>query len=178
MNIRDLFRLLIKLFGVYTLVTVIYALCSLIYVHLIAGTDLNLFLLLLTISVVLLIAIIYGLLLIKTDKVIDMLRLTKGFEDNKIEIQNFDTSNLLKIACVVAGLIILANNFPDFAYQCFFLIKSKISTNITTNDLYESLNIGFDYFGISISGISCLLGYVLLTNYARFARWVEKISKH
>jgi hypothetical protein len=62
------------------------------------------------------------LCLFKTEWIIDKLRLSEGFTEEKFEL-NIHRSTLLKIAVIVTGAIIVVDSLPLFCKELFYYIQ-------------------------------------------------------
>jgi len=71
-------------------------------------------------------------LIYKPDKIIDWLKLDKGFDDDRIDFQNFNNTNILKLAVIVIGGIMLIKNIPAFlSIRCLPLNQPLVMILIT-----------------------------------------------
>ncbi len=172
MTKRDFFRVIIKLFGLYSLILTIF---TFIPANLSFVTyELNFFVVLLILGITFFIAMIYIFLIRKTDKIIDILKLDKGFDDDRIEIENFNTLNIIKLAVLLVGGFLIIDYFPEFLNHCFFAFKKSVSRNGLLSDIEDVQFSRIDYFNWSISVMNLVLGYLLLTNYDRITSWLTR----
>ncbi len=172
MTKRDFFRLLIKLFGLYSLIFSLFTFIpnNISYVFL----DYDPMLLLWIGSILAFIVVVYIFLLVKTDLIVRALKLDKGFDDERIEFGNFDSLKLVKLATLLIGGFLVVDYVPSFLQFVYFAFKSKVAAN-------ESLLAGgYEYwtpertFQWSVSGINIFLGIVMLANYDRIAKWLTR----
>jgi len=107
---------------------------------------------------------ILWLFVFKTLWLIDKLRLEKGFEEEKIEI-NSQLSNILSIAIIVIGGIMLIDSLPQLCKQIFsfFQARSMFRENPTTGWIIL-------YF------VKAILGYLLMTNSKPIVTFVKNRS--
>jgi hypothetical protein len=168
MTKKDLFRLIIKIFGLYSVITIIFSVFPSNVGLVISQID---FVGIVWI-VFSLIAIIlfFTLLIYKPDKIISWLKLDKGFDEDKIEFQNFNNSNILKLAIIVIGGIILIQNIPAFLSHTLFAFKSSAGNGLNDNMFKFGLR---DYIHWTTSFLNIILGYLMLTNYS----YVSKLFK-
>jgi hypothetical protein len=165
MTKRDFFRLIIKLFGLYSLIFSVFTILprsiSMMYGSVLSG------ILLITISITIIVAIYY-FLIIKCDKVIDILKLDRGFDDDRIEFEKFNSKNIIKLAAIILGGFLLIKNIPLFligTFQAFkFHMSNSIDNQFITFTKQDSLN-------LTVGFINIIIGYFLLTNY----RWISKL---
>tara|TARA_R110002051_G_C8495749_1_gene463920 strand:+ start:63 stop:590 length:528 start_codon:yes stop_codon:yes gene_type:complete len=170
MSKRDFFRVIFKVFGIYSvLITVFnYVPSNISYV----AYELEPFILLWILGATILAIGLYVLLIRKTDKILDWLKVDKGFDDERIEIGNFDGLGIVKFALIIIGGFLILDHLPTFFHNTYLAFKKEVSTN-GLNAL-ESYDGQVDYSRLLISGINLILGYLLLTNYSRIANWLEK----
>ena len=77
-------------------------------------------------GVIVLAILMFLALLFKADKIVDLLNLDKGFDDEIIHLENFVGKNLIKISLIIIGGLMLLNNLSKFLTQCFFVFKSTV----------------------------------------------------
>ena len=118
-----------------------------------------------TLSIILTIVVylsILWLFVFKTSWLIDKLRLDKGFEEEKIEI-NTQLSNILSIAIIVIGGIMLIESLPQLCKQIFTFFQTKII-------LRESPTTGW----MILYFVEAILGYLLMTNAKQITIFINK----
>lgn len=165
MTKRDLFRLIIKIFGLYsgilTLFTVIPSnVSSLVY-------QLDTISILIILSSILIPIGLFLLLIFKTDAIINFLKLDKGFDEEQIVIGNLKNESILKLSIIIIGSFLILDYIPGLLFDIVNAFKSKGSAAPI-----EGTSV--DYFGISIGIINIVLGYLLLTNYKSLATFFSK----
>lgn len=169
MTKKDLFRLIIKIFGLYSVISIIFSVFPS-----------NLFMVLNKIDFVgiiwiigslLAVGLLFNFLIYKPDKIISWLKLDKGFDYDRIDFQNFNNTNILKLAVIVIGGIILIQNVPTFLSHTLFAFKSFVGNNLDINVFKFSLK---DYIHWAISFINIILGYLMLTNYNYISRILKE----
>ena len=166
---RDFFRLLIKAFGLYSLVTTLFGILP-SYISYIPG-ELNLFLVLIPIVISVLIIGLFILLLFKTDAIINLLKLDKGFDEDRIELKNFNEQNLIKVCVIIIAAFLMVDNIPEFLIQCYKAFEKNIPKTISTN-FYSTIEV--NYYLLVSSGISILIGYLMISNYKNLAGFLLK----
>jgi len=117
-------------------------------------------------------------LIYRPDKIIRWLKLDKGFDEERIEFQNFNNTNILKLALIVIGGIVLIKNIPAFLSYTLFAFKSS-AANELNNPIIKFGGLK-DYINWMISFLNIIIGYLLLRNYAYFSRLLmnkDKIEK-
>jgi len=118
-----------------------------------------------TISIILIGCVYFFILwlfVFKTSWLIDKFSLEKGFEEEKIEI-NAQILDILSIAIIVIGGIILIDSLPQFCKQIFtfFYEKTMLRKSPTTGWIIL-------YFAKAI------LGYLLMTNSKPIVSFMNK----
>lgn len=175
MTKRDFFRVIIKLFGLYAATIAMFSLLPTYIGYAISEFEsTNLWWILGTIVVILL---LLALLIFGADKIIKLLDLDKGFDDEQIDFGNFKEINLLKLATIILGGIMIIDNFPSFVNHSYRAFKSRVSSNELTNMIDSFAYERVDYFQFAVSVISILIGYLMITNYTHISEWLLKSDK-
>ena len=172
MTKRDFFRVIIKLFALYSVILTVFSLMPTYFSYAYISFDsVTLFLALgvVVCILILLIAILYG-----TDKIIDILKLDKGFDDDHIVIGNFNESNILKLAIILISGFLILDNIPILINQAYLAFKNQVSVNGLNNN-YQIHQL--DYFQLTISIVCILLGYLMITNYSTVSKWLLNADK-
>jgi hypothetical protein len=166
MTKKDFFRLVIKIFGLYSVISIIFSVFpSNIFMVL---NDIDFVGILWIIGSLLIVGLLFAFLIYKPDKIISWLKLDKGFDDDKIDFQNFNNTNIVKLAVIVIGGIMLIKNIPAFLSHTLFAFKSSAGgyDNIFTFTLK-------DYIYWATSFLNIIVGYLMLTNF----NYISKILK-
>lgn len=172
---RDFFRVLIKLFGLYSAVSIILFSLPTYIGYLVS--QLELITIILTIGILVIIVSLLIMLIFKADKVIDLLKLDKGFDDERIEFGSFKEINILKLALLIISGLLLIEHFPLVLTQSYIMFKKAISGQ-KENIAYESIYDQLLYPQFIISVLSILVSYFLITNYNKVAQWILKADKN
>jgi len=136
MTKRDFFKVLIKIFGLYSAVAAAFSLLPTYIGAMLYDFNLNTIIVLLgaaTVTVLILITIING-----ADKIIDLLKLDKNFTEDRIEIGNLKEINLLKLALLIISGHLIVTNLPSFLKQSYFALKELLTSKKGTDGLLES----------------------------------------
>lgn len=171
MTKNDLFRLIIKIFGLYSIVTVLFS--SLPNNISFVVMDINFIGVVWIIGTVLVLTFLFIFLIYRPNKIIGWLKLDKGFDDDWIEFQNFNSENILKLAVVLIGGILLIKNIPAFLSHTLFAFKSSAQVDFNHDRLikYGELK---DYIYWFTSFLNIVIGYLLLTNYPYISRIIKR----
>jgi len=153
MTKKDFFVLIIKLFGLFSIITSLFV---------VLPRNISLVLfdfgILALVLVIFILAIIIGLfifLIFKSHYVVRLLKLEKGFDNEKLELGNLTTSEIVKIAIVIIGGFLIIDNLPLFLNQTI----NAFYADIQSQSIESSSK--FNWF---ISGLNILIGYLLITN--------------
>ncbi len=162
MSHKDFFRLLVKLFGLYSLIICLFTIIPATLPQLVgfftyssgnfwSGPAVFVAAVILAISVSL-----FVLLLFKVDFIVDKLRLDKGFEGEKITLGELTANNILQLACIIIGGLLIIDNIPVLLNQGLFLFKESLKHN--DYDPKESW-----YFGVSL--VKIMIGFLLIRKF-------------
>lgn len=138
MTKKDLFRLIIKIFGLYTIITTIFSALPSNISWVITQIDITGIIWL--IGTVIVIILLFMFLVYKPDKIIGWLKLDKGFDNDSIEFQNFNSENILKLAVIVIGGILLLKNIPAFLSHTFLLLNHRFRQILIQPELLNTEN--------------------------------------
>ncbi len=176
MTKRDFFRILIKVFALYSIILTVFTWIpsNLIY----TVYDFELMPILAALGFTLLAFLIYYFLIKKTDEIIDFIKLDKGFDNPNIDFGNLGTDKILMLGIIFVGGLLLISNLADFIQYSFLAFKNNVQKGGLNIFLDNSFGTGNDYFNWAFSGINLIIGYLLLTNYDRVAKWLKKKKKN
>lgn len=166
MQIKTFWKILIKIIGLWILISCISMIPQFFSTLSFTNGDLNTKSLMILWAVLLVAIIIYILIirlfLFKTDWIIEKLKLEKNFTEERIDL-NMKSSTILTIAIIVIGGLILVESLPSFVSRLF--------------DFYQQKNILREYHETSwliYYFIKIIIGYLLLTNAKKLASFIEK----
>ncbi len=172
MTKRDFFRIIIKLFGLYALILAVFS-----YIPSNIGYvtfQFEVITLVWIFGASALVCLIYIFLILKTDKIIDLLKIDKGFDDDRIEFGNFDTEKIFSLSIIIIAGFLIIDYLPNFLQYTYLAFKKQVSSH-GLNYLEEvSFGKTTDYFNWTIAGLNILIGIVLITNYDRIAKWLTR----
>ena len=170
MKVKDFFRLALKLIAIFYAVQVIYSIAG-SFQFFISSIPYSLFYAILGFIAVLIPAFVYYLIFVKSDKVMNILKIDKGFESEEVNFGNLSSKEILKIAFIIFGLLMIVQNIPSFVTNCFYAFKHSAKPTFYE---FGADTAQHDYFAMTESGIYILLGYLMLTNYKRISGWFDK----
>jgi hypothetical protein len=165
MTKRDFFRVLIKIFGLYSLVLTVFSIIPQNISNVLFSFELEM-LLLVAASVFISIGL-FMILLFKSDSIINLLKLDKGFDDELIHFGNLNNENILKIALLIIGGFLIIDHTPRFLLDVVNVFKYKI--NFSTIDGSK-----VNYYNLSIEALNILIGYLFISNYKAISKFIDK----
>jgi hypothetical protein len=164
MTKRDFFILLVKVFGLYSAVTAIFGVLP-NNIMFGMGGEIQIEVYIWTIAVIVIVAGLFWLLTFKADSLVDFLKLSKGFSDDRIELGNIKPVEIIRIAVFITGGLLLIRSIPGLLSQIFWLFKGEVIGQEFSPR---------DKFNIVVSGLNVLLGYLLFTNSDKVARLLDR----
>ena len=173
MTKKDLFRIIIKLFGLYLIISTVVSLPLLSHLFLSYNGEIDWASLL--IPVILFLASF--MLILKPDVIIQFFKLDKGFDSDKIETSSMNGQSISKIALIIISIFLIVSNLGGFITQVIFSFKASISKNSVDNllEVYNPNPVNYNF--MLSSGLSLLIGFLLLTNFSRLSKWMDRMDK-
>ena len=166
MTKKDFFILTIKIFGLFSVITNLFSVLpgNISF----AIMDFNAFSLAWIAVAVLLVVGLFIFLVFKADKVVNLLKLDKGFEEDRIDFGNLKSADIIKISTFIIGGFLILHNIPIFLSNALLAFKGSM--------------IGFEYgpkekFEWIMCGINLIIGYLLMTNLNFVAKIFQKVKK-
>lgn len=169
MTKTDFFRIIIKLFGLYWLINTIFSLGQIIYFSTNNAGWIGILYSVIMLSILIFLFIV---LIFKSDVIIGWLKLDKGFDDERIEFQNFNIENIMMLAIILIGATMILDNVATFLNQIYLGVKVFVS-----NQSYLVTINGQSSYHLILSTTKIVLGYVLLTNYPAVSKFLMKITQ-
>lgn len=150
MTKKDFFRVLIKIFALYSLVqTTFYAIPSVLSYASYMNYEGLIFL---AVSF----AILFGFflfLIFNTDGIIKTLRLDKNFDDDVIQFGRFNSYNIVKLALIIIAGLLIIENLPIIIEQIVLFVQ-------TNNNQFTQVS--FSTSSLIIPIIKIVIAYFLL----------------
>lgn len=174
MTKTDLFRVIIKVFGVYCLIEALFRLIP----NISLSNGFYSFSLLVSTVYLLITGLIAYLLLFQTNRIIKLLRLEKGFDSENIDTGNLNDTGLFKFGIIIIGLLMVADNIAQFLNFCYLAFKKQVSANGLDKIDGSMFDQQLDYNWWIISGVNVLVGIVILVNYKRISNLFLKKEKN
>jgi len=164
MTKKDFFIVIIKLFGLASIITSLF---STIPNNIsFALMDIDLFSLFWIFIAVIVLFGLFILLVFKADKVVELLKLDRGFDDNRIELGNLNSADVVKLGSFIIGGLLIINNIPTFLSHTLFAFKGGVEIMGMSYDLNNK-------FYWMVSGLNIILGYLLVTRYSSIAKLLQ-----
>ena len=164
MTNKDFFRLMIKLFGLYQFLLLIFtSLPS--NLQLLFNDFFSISSIITLILITLFILAVYYVFVKKPDLIIDFFKLDKGFDNNEIEVSNLNSDTILQIGMVLIGGFLIVDNFSYFisSFITYFKI-SYMSENLESLKIFESLILG---------GANLIIGFCLIIYRKQIAKKIQ-----
>lgn len=167
MTIKDLFRLVLKLFGLYFLVAVVFTVMPNLILMLKDGDP---GMLLWIVFTIIILSAIFLFLVFKGDNVIHFFKLDQGFDSPAIPVEKMDALTLLKFGCIVIGGLLVVDNIAPVLSNGYQLFRGSIQGELERT-LFRAQEIKQD---LALNSINLLIGFILITNYDRVSSWLHQ----
>lgn len=154
MTNRDFFRLMIKLFGVYQFCIIVFTVLpsnfSLIFSDLFSRwTSIATFLLMFLVT-----AGIFYFMIKFPHKIIDFFKLDKGFDNDRITINNFNSISILQAGLIfIAGFLVVENFAAFFTNLIYYFKMSNLPEDLQKLQTSQDL---------IVTGINLIIGFSLI----------------
>ncbi len=169
MNARDLFTVILKIFGIFLIKDVLLAIPPVlneIFKILEVSVDLAFFsLLFYLLTLGLHLAVVY-LLLFKTKFLISKLNLASELSDEPMKV-NMHRSSIYTVAIIVTGLLILVFAIPTLIQHFYFWYEFMDSRKGSIGDR------SYDYSGLFIAIAEVIIGLLFLGNQRALVNYIE-----
>jgi hypothetical protein len=171
MTKKDFFRIIIKLFGLYWLISSVFSTGQLYFLTFLQNaTAMNN---LMSIFILLVEIVVFYILIIKTDLIVEWLKLDAGFDDELVVLVGFGLDGVLKLGVSVIGGLLILDNIVIFINQAYLALK----VNFGAESDIVTLN-GYSTYHLAVSFTKVILGYLLLTNYPIVSKLLLKITQN
>ncbi|WP_127136375.1 hypothetical protein [Flagellimonas oceanensis] len=121
MTKTDLFRVIIKTFGIYCFIDALFQLIP----NLSYSGGFFSFSLVVSLIYLLSTGLIAYLLLFQTDRLIKFFRLGKGFDTEHVETRGLNANGLFNLGLIMLGLLMIVDNIAQFLNFCYLAFKKK-----------------------------------------------------
>ena len=165
MTKTDFFRVLIKVFGLYSvLVALLSVLPSNISFVLSYPDGVGLIWLFV---VVVIVFSLFFFLIRKPDVIIRILKLDKGFDEERIQFESLNAKSMIKLSSIIIGGLLIIDNIPPFFSYTLFAFKASVAHSSDNYNLKDNI-----YWATSI--IKIILGYFLITNHQFISKFFKE----
>jgi hypothetical protein len=167
--------LLIKIFGLYSIITVLFSTLPNNISFVIQNIGIT-GIIWLIITTLIIIGLFY-LLLKKADKVSDLLKLEKGFDQEIIDFSGLKSLDIIKFVVLIIGGFLFIENLPTFLSHTLFAFKSSIPQGF--DQAYENRGILKynrleDYVYWISSASNLIIGILLVMNFKKISKYLNK----
>lgn len=174
MTPRNLFNIILKIFGLFFLREIIFIIPQLIssipYLTEsdnfgeVQNTNEGVLSFILILVIIAFYGFIFYQLLFKTNNIVDKLKLDRGLNQEEFSF-NISNSLALTIALIVIGGVILINEIPNFCRNIFSYFQERSLTHGIAKPNYSY---------IIISGVKIIIGLLIIGERRRIAEFVER----
>lgn len=174
MTKRDLFRVTLKLAGLYFIVTLLFnSLPSLIFFATNTGGNPTTGLLT-SLFGVLIFVLIFVVLVFKPDVIINIFKLDKNFDDDMVMIKRPSFENMLQWGIIILSLSVLLKHLPALITNLIFAFKVYVidSGNDFLNPLQQSMFSNYMDWGVKITAV--IIAILMLTNSRAITNYITK----
>ena len=169
MEIKDLLRIIFRIFGLYSVFTLIFnffpqQLTYLINSEIFFPFDSKNGIMqtwIYLIIVVILIFVVFYILIINPDIIISRLK-PKKFLDEKINFEKLNSESLLQVAILAIGILLLFESIPELINKLFTLLKIR-NMNQNISDDINTLGINSEIFSASFKVLVGLI-FIIFQN--------------
>ncbi len=159
MTKKDFFSIIIRLFGLYTLIGVLF---NIIPVNISFLWEIKEPYIVLSVLFSIIIPVVLFLLLIfKANKIVSLLHLVKGFDTYSIDLAKLDTNGILKISIIIIGGLLFIDNLPIF-------IKNILSS--FDMRIYGGEAVKYTKFNWVVAFLKTTLGYLFIRHHDNIAQ--------
>lgn len=172
MHIKDLLLILVKITGIYFLISMMYSILPML--SMMGYGSYHSFDWLPILILLIPFYLIY-VLIFQPSKIISTFRLDRGFSDNQVELGKFTGEKIIHLALLLTGLHLIISSIPHFFTNLYYLFKNSVSKNSYEEMMDPFLNTQVDYYTLSTCFISIVIGFLLLTNFKNIAQKIDRI---
>lgn len=159
MTKKDFFILIIKLFGLSALISSIFSSVPNNIFFALNEFDVLAFF---WITAVIIAEIgLFILLVFKAEKVVKLLKLEKGFENDMIELGKLRSIEIIKLGFFIVGALLFLKTIPSFLSNLYWAFSNEVTGETFTTQ---------SKFNLTLNGVNLLIGYLLATNYESVAK--------
>lgn len=174
MSKKDLFRILIKLFGLYVAIGLIVAIPQTIFYTLVSMDSVMFLASLITLLCG---AVIAYILVFKPDIIVNLFQLNKGFDDDNIVANQITQESIIRVGLIIISIFFIVDNLPLIITDLVYLFKQSIPQN-TIGDQLNSLPVPVKSPEFLVTGVlKVAMAVVLIFNKSRIAQKLVSLNK-
>ena len=164
MTKRDLLILLLKVFGLYVAVDVVFTtLPSVLALGFAGAAEISdysraMWTVLLTFGLL-------WLLNVKTESIVNSLKMQQGFSDGRVDLTNIKPEDILRIGVIITGGLLVIRSIPMLSTQLYGWVQGEVAKKELASQ---------DKIDFTMSSINFLVGLTLLTNRSAIARLLNR----
>ena len=164
MSKRDFFIVLIRVFGLYSAVLTVFSVLPSTFAFWAAvlysdGYDDHM-VWVIVVSVVTLSVTLLWLLIRKAPRIVALLKLDEGLDEERIEIGQLRPHDLVAFGTFVVGGLLFVNSVAGFITRCYSAFKSSMpGYDFTSHDQMDW----------AMSAVNVVVGYLLVAHHQRIA---------
>ena len=160
MSPRDFFRVVLKILAILMIVNGVVPAFS----QLITYFGRETYIALLLLGMAIFFGFIAWVILIKTDEIIEVLKLDRGYQTEEFTFGEPHTGKIIRLACIIAGLYMFFESVPDILVEFLMYLRLDVSES-----LYVDFNMNSEYF--LLKGVfKMVFGLILILSRHRIAR--------
>lgn len=163
MTKRDFFIVLVKIFGLYATLVSLFTVVPRMFSYVGAGFD-TLSLTWILLSALVVVALFVGLLF-KAEGVVRLLRLERGFDEERIDFGRMSGLTILKFSLLIIGATLVIDQLPAFLSHSYYAFKADLR-----GPGYDSES----NFNWAVSSLELILGLALVMQYDRIALFLMR----
>ena len=162
MTKHDFLTMMFKLFGISLIASVLF---TTVPALMFSFDEPDAGIVLKVISSIVLFMFLTWLLIFRASSLVDWLRLSKGFAEDRIELGNLKPEEIVSIATFIVGGLLLIDNIPDVISQVYWNLREEISRmKFPAADKHLLIN----------DSVRVLTGILLISNYDVVARFLVR----
>lgn len=171
MTKKDLFTIVFKLFGLYLFIQILIFIFSLI----VMWREPN-FIDVLSIFLNVVYLFLTYLLLYKSNLIIDLFKLTEGFDNDKISL-NINEKGIVSVGLIFISIYLIVMYLGDFITQTIMFFNDHIARDTQDPQInlfgYSSTN----YERLFNALLCLMIGFLILSNHKRLTNWILKLNQ-
>ncbi|MBL0742428.1 hypothetical protein [Chryseolinea lacunae] len=166
MTTRDFLILVLKLFGLYSLVQFFFSTIGSLNFVIATGrawwVDITP-----VVTAIVVLTLLFFFLVYRADWLVSKLGLAKGFSSDHISFNQFDPHALVMVACIIIGGLLVIDSVGNCIVYGYLAFRSRVTTLKGNAPAWnEPQNTAY----FVICAIKVIVGYLLITNYEFVAR--------